>query len=72
MMRPPPCAGPLSHVVTIPPDRDDVVGLDFGLDDEIDQARRQHAIGVAIAAVARELHPLLQLSESRAVVAAHQ
>src|SRR6478672_6609192 len=37
-------------------DRDDIVGLDFGLDDEINQARRQHAIGVAIAAVARQLH----------------
>src|SRR5262249_40136119 len=43
-------------------DRDErynVVWLDLSLDDQIDQARRQHAIGIAIAAVARELHLVL-------------
>ena len=65
-MRPPPCAGPFSQVVTMPPapamigiSGDDVVRLELGLDDEVDLAGRQHAIGVAIAAVARELHLLL-------------
>ena len=32
--------------------RDDVVGLQPGLDDQVDMARGDHAIGVAIAAVA--------------------
>ena len=35
-------------------ERDDVVRLEVGLDDEIDEARRERAIGVAVAAVARE------------------
>src|SRR5262245_36831293 len=35
-------------------ERDDVVGFQLGLDDEIDMAGREHAIGVAVAAVARE------------------
>src|SRR3954471_6453263 len=36
--------------------RGDVVGFQFSLDDEIEVAGREHAIGVAVAAVAREPH----------------
>ena len=64
-----------SQVVTMPPapamigmSGDDVVGLELGFDDEIDMARRQHAVGVAVAAVAREPHRVLDLAEGRAVL----
>src|SRR3569833_1478461 len=39
--------------------RDDVVRLQFGFDDQVDLPGGQHAIGIAIAAVARELHLVL-------------
>src|SRR3954470_16992597 len=38
--------------------RHDVMGLEFGLDDNIDVACRQHAVSVAIAAVTGELRNL--------------
>src|SRR6185437_16986514 len=34
-------------------ERDDVVGLEIGLDHEVDEAGGERAIGVAVAAVAR-------------------
>ena len=52
--------------------RQDVVGLELGLDHQIDVARRQHAIGVAVAAIARQPHRLLDLAEDRAVGVFHQ
>ena len=62
-MRPPFAALSPSQVVMTPPapcdDRDqrhDVVRLQPALDDEIDVARREHAVRIAVAAVARELH----------------
>src|SRR5579884_3010781 len=50
----------------------DIVGLYLGFDNEVDQPRRQHAVGVAVPAVARELHPALQLAKARAVGVLHQ
>ena len=47
----------------------DVVGLELGLDDEVDMPGREHAIGVAIAAVAREPHRALDACEGGAVAA---
>src|SRR5215472_8958565 len=38
-------------------ERDDIVGLEAGLHDQIDAARRQQAIAVAITAIARHEHP---------------
>ena len=52
--------------------RHDVVGLDLGLDHQIDQPGRQHAIGVAVAAVARELDLVFHPAESGAVGLVHQ
>ena len=52
--------------------RQHVVGLELGLDDQIDMAGRQHAIGVAVAAVAREPHRVLDPAEGRAVGLVHQ
>ena len=45
--------------------RDDVVGLEAGLDDEVDEARRQQAIAVAVAAVAGHARARLQPREAR-------
>ena len=66
-MRPPLTALPPSQVVMMPPapsmigiSASDVVGLELGLDDEIDMAGREHAIGVAVAAVARQPHRALR------------
>src|SRR3954447_16379498 len=36
-----------------------VVGFQFGLDDEIEMAGSEHAVGIAIAAIARQPHALL-------------
>ena len=36
--------------------RDDVVGLEPGLDDDVGETRRDHAVGVAVDAVPREPH----------------
>ena len=47
--------------------RHNVVRLDLGFDDEVDVARRQHAIGVTVAAVARQLGGLFDFAELRAV-----
>ena len=72
MTRPPALGVPPSQVVMTPPAPDDdrnqrqhVIGLELGLDHEIDVARRQHAIGVAVAAVAREPHRVLDPAERR-------
>ena len=53
--------GSPSQVVITPPapfddrhQRDDVVRLQVGFDDEIDEAGRERAIGVAVAAIAHE------------------
>src|SRR5487761_1557886 len=40
-------------------EREHIVWLEFGLDEKIDMAGGEHAIGVAIAAIARQLHRLL-------------
>ena len=48
-------------------DCNNVIRLDFSFDDQIDQPRCQHAVGVAITAVARELHPIFDLREHRAI-----
>ena len=53
-------------------ERQDVVRLELGLDHQIDVAGSQHAVGVAIAAVARQPHHLLDLAEGRAVGLVHQ
>jgi hypothetical protein len=53
-------------------ERQHVIGLELGLDHEVDVARRQHAIGVAVAAVARQPRGLLDPAENRAVVRFHQ
>src|SRR5665213_4480891 len=52
--------------------RHDVVRLDLGLDDEVDLARRQHAIGIAIAAVTREFDRVLDAHKIGAVRFVHQ
>ena len=52
--------------------RNDVVRLELGLDDEIDVSGRQHAIGVAIAAIARQPHALLDAAERVAILFRHQ
>ena len=61
MIRPPWAAFSPSQVVTTPPapsiigdERDNVVGLEIGLDHKVDEARRERAIGVTVAAIARE------------------
>ena len=61
MIRPPWAAFSPSQVVTTPPapsmighERDDIVGFEIGLDHEVDEARRERAIGVTVAPVARE------------------
>ena len=78
-MRPPAWGGPFSQVVIIAAgagddrhQREHVVGLELGLDDEIDVAGRQHAIGIAVAAVAREPHRFLDPAEGLAVGVVHQ
>ena len=66
-MSPPFSAGPPSQSVIMPPaasmigiERDDVVGLQADLDDEVDMAGGHHRIGVAIGAVARQPHDRLE------------
>ena len=46
--------------------RQHVVRLKLGLDDEIDMAGGEHAIGIAIAAIARQPHRLLNPAETAA------
>ena len=46
--------------------------LEFGLDHEIDVAGGEHAIGVAIAAVARQPHRLLDPGKGATVGIVHQ
>jgi lysophospholipase len=46
-------AGPLDHR----DQRDDVVGLQPGLDHHVDEAARDHAVGVAVDPVARQTNP---------------
>ena len=48
------------------------MGFELGLDHEINVAGRQHAIGVAVATVAREPHRRLDLAEGRTIGVAHQ
>ena len=50
--------------------RDDVVGLQAGLDDDVGMAGGDHAVGVAVAAVAGEAHGLLDAIVGGAVGAA--
>src|SRR5215210_2948898 len=40
-----------------------VVGFQFGLDDEIEMAGGEHAVGITIAAITRQPHALLDASE---------
>ncbi len=47
--------------------RDNVMRLEIGLDHEINEARRQRAIGIAIAAVARKTDPALDAPVGRLV-----
>src|SRR5262249_37389221 len=49
-----------------------VVRLEFGLDHEVDVAGGEHAIGVAVSAIAREPHRLLDLAEQAAIGAVHE
>ena len=53
-------------------ERQHVVRLELGLDHEIDMAGGEHAIGVAIAAIARQPDLLLDSLKAMAVVLAHQ
>src|SRR5262245_55771382 len=56
-------------------DRDErynVVWLDLSLHDQIDYDRRQHATGIAIAAIARQLHHVLYPSKSHALIGLHE
>src|SRR5262247_4864196 len=53
-------------------ERNDVVRLELGLDHEIDVAGREHAIGVAVAAIAGEPHHALDARERGAVGFLHQ
>ena len=53
-------------------ERQHVVRLELGLDDEIDVSGREHAIGVAIAAIARQPHRLLDASETAPVGFVHE
>ena len=50
----------------------DVVRLELGLDHQIDMAGGEHAIGVAIAAIARQPHRLFDPAETAAVGLVHQ
>ncbi len=52
--------------------RRNVMGLELGLDDEIDMAGGEHAIGVAVAAIARQKHLVLDHGKGRAVLRIHQ
>ena len=72
-MSPPSSAGPPSQSVTTPPaclddrdQRDDVVGLQPDLDDEVDMAGRNHRKGVAVGAVAGEPHRSFPAGRRRA------
>ena len=49
-----------------------VVRLELGLDDEIDVPGSEHAIGVTIAAIARQPHRLLDAAETSPVGLVHQ
>ena len=53
-------------------ERQHVIRLEFGLDNQIDMAGGEHAIGVAIAAIARQPHRRLDALEAAAVRLAHQ
>ena len=53
-------------------EREHIIGLELGLDDEVDVAGRQHAVGVAIAAVARESDAAFDLRKLRAIARIHQ
>src|SRR5215216_1830148 len=56
-------------------DRDqcgDVVRLEFGLDHEVEMAGRQHAVGIAVTAIARQLYRTLDPAENLAVGGVHQ
>src|SRR5579872_970807 len=52
--------------------RGDVVGLEFGLDDEIEMAGGEHAVGVAVAAITVEPHLSGNAIERGAVGLVHQ
>src|SRR5262249_20000010 len=52
--------------------RGDVVGLELGLDHEVEMAGREHAVGVAIAAIARQFYCALDATEDGAVGIIHQ
>src|ERR1019366_2371764 len=56
-------------------DRDqggDIVGFQLGLDHEVEMAGGEHAVGIAVAAIARQSHRLLDTAEHRAVGFVHQ
>src|SRR5262249_25143663 len=52
--------------------RNDVMRLQAGIDNEIGEACRDHAIGVAIAAIAREASVLLDFRELLTLFIGHQ
>ncbi len=53
-------------------EREHVVRLELGLDDQIGVPGSEHAIGVAIAAIARQPHRLFDTAETAAVGLVHQ
>src|SRR6266508_77090 len=53
-------------------EREHVVRLELRFDHQIDMARREHAIGVAVAAVARQPHHLLDPAKCLAIARIHQ
>jgi hypothetical protein len=52
--------------------RDDVVGLETGLDDQIDESRRQQTVGVAVAAKARHAHARADVVEAGGFFGRHE
>ena len=52
--------------------RRDIVGLQLGLDHEIEMAGGEHAVGIAVAAIARQPHRVLDPAEGGAVGGVHQ
>src|SRR6516162_3555335 len=52
--------------------RGDVVGLEFGFDDEIEMTGSEHAIGIAVAAVTCQPHRLFDAAEGGAISRVHQ
>ena len=78
-MRPPEYGRPFSQVVMMPPAPSMIginartsCGFELGLDHQIDMAGGEHAIGVAIAAVARQPHRLLDPGKGATVGIVHQ